>query len=363
VTARSKESAGPSSVEAELDLVAENLRHSQAVILTTHRDADGDGLGAEAALTLALGELGKDVVVLNDEETPAHYRFLEDGLLFQTYRPRKHDRLIHSANAVVLLDAGDSDRAGRIGPALDRTAGKKVVIDHHPARGWADIEAVDTEATSTTELVLRLFDKLRLIITPRMADALYTGAVADTDSFRNANTTERAHTLAARLVSQGARPERVSQALAALSLRRLKLEADFLADIHTSLRGRLIWGIVDQRMLTERRQTPAATEGFVDRLLQVEGAQVAALYLEEPNGVVRISLRSKDPIRVDELAQSLGGGGHRRAAGARFQGSLQNVVRRVVGMTRSSLMTGKHERRNRLCKAANLEASDSRINT
>ena len=240
VTTGSKRPAMPSSVEAELDLAAESLRHSQAVILTTHRDADGDGLGAEAALSLALGEMGKDVAVLNDEATPAHYRFLDDGLLFQTYRPRKHDRLIHSANAVVLLDAGDSDRVGRIGAALDRTTGKNIVIDHHPPRGWAYLEAVDTEACATTELVLRLFDKLRLIITPRMADALYTGVVADTDGFRNANTTERAHALATRLISLGARPERVSQALATLSLRRLKLEADFLADVHSAVGNRLI---------------------------------------------------------------------------------------------------------------------------
>src|SRR3972149_2707674 len=116
MTPESERPAIPSSVEAELDLVAENLRHSQAVILTTHRDADGDGLGAEAALSLALGGMGKDVVVLNDEATPPHYRFLEDSLLFQVYRPRKHDRLIRSANAIVLLDAGDGDRAGRIGP-------------------------------------------------------------------------------------------------------------------------------------------------------------------------------------------------------------------------------------------------------
>ena len=337
MTPESERPAIPSSVEAELDLVAENLRHSQAVILTTHRDADGDGLGAEAALSLALGEMGKDVVVLNDEATPPHYRFLEDGLLFQVYRPRRHDRLIHSATAAVLLDAADSERAGRISAALNRATGKRIVIDHHPPRGWSDIEAVDTEATSTTELVLRLFDKLRVLITPRMADALYTGVVADTDGFRNANSTERAHALAARLVSLGARPERVSQALASSSLRRLKLEADFLGRAQAGAGGRLTWGAVDQRMLTQRRQTPAATEGFADRLLQVEGTQVAVLFLEEPGGVIRISLRSKDPVRVDELARSLGGGGHARAAGARLRGPLASAVRRVRAKARSIL--------------------------
>jgi phosphoesterase RecJ-like protein len=327
----------PSSVEAELDLVAENLRHSQAVILTTHRDADGDGLGAEAALALALGEMRKDVVVLNDEATPPHYRFLEDGLLFQVYHPRKHDRVIRTANAVVLLDAGASDRAGRIGAALDKTAGKRIVIDHHPPRRWADIEVVDTEATSTTELVLGLFDKVRVLITPRMADALYAGVLADTDGFRNANTTQRAHSLAARLVSLGARPERVSQALAASSLGRLKLEAVFLTGVRSTLGGRLIWGVVDQDMLSVRRQAAAATEGFVDRLLMVNEAQVAILFLEEPGNLVRVSLRSRDPARVDELARSLGGGGHPRAAGARVHGPLRGAVRRVLSRVPQTL--------------------------
>lgn len=164
-----KRATGPTSVEAELDLVAENLRHSQAIILTTHRDADGDGLGAEAALSLALSEMGKSVAVLNNEGTPPQYRFLENGLLFEVYRPRRHDRLIRSANAVVLLDAGEADRAGRISGPLSRTTGMRIVIDHHPSTGWAGIEVVDTEAPSTTELVLRLLDKLRVLITPRMA--------------------------------------------------------------------------------------------------------------------------------------------------------------------------------------------------
>jgi phosphoesterase RecJ-like protein len=325
------------SIDAQLDLVAENLRHNQAIVLTTHRDADGDGLGAEAALGLALLELGKDVAVLNDEATPARYRFLENGLLFRIYRPRKHDNIIRSVGAVVLLDAGESERAGRIASALDRASGKKIVIDHHPPRGWADIAAVDTAATSTTELILRLFDKLRLIITPRMADALYTGVLADTDGFRNANTTERAHDLASRLIGLGARPERVSRALAALTLGRLRLEADVLAGIRSSNGGRLIWGVVDQAMLSERRQTAEATEGLVDRLLQVEGAEIAAIFLEDSEGEVRVSFRSNDPVRVDGLAQSLGGGGHPKAAGARVQAPLGIAIRRVLGKARALL--------------------------
>jgi phosphoesterase RecJ-like protein len=129
----------------------------------------------------------------------------------------------------------------------------------------------------------------------------------------------------------------VNQALAALSIGRLKLEADFLASVRTAVAGRVVWSLVDRRMLSARRQTPAGTEGFVDKLLQVERAEIAALFLEEPDGVVRISLRSKDPVRVDELAQSLGGGGHRLAAGARLEGPLQSVTRRVVRMARESL--------------------------
>lgn len=327
----------PASVEAALDLVAENLRHSQAIILTTHRDADGDGLGAEAALSLALAEMSKTVAVLNDEGTPAQYRFLENGLLFQTYRPRKHDRLIRSANAVVLLDAGEAGRAGRIGQALSSATGTRIVIDHHPSRGWADIEAVDTGAPSTTELVLRLLDKLRVLVTPRMADSLYTGLVSDTGGFRNANTTERALTLAARLVSLGARPERVSHGLEAASLGRLKLEAAFLAGAQPSLGGRLIWGVVDQGMLTKFRQTPASTEGFVDRLLEVKGAELAILFLEEAHQVTRISVRSKEPVHVAGLANKFGGGGHPLAAGARVQSGINRTVRRVLAEARAVL--------------------------
>lgn len=206
-----------------------------------------------------------------------------------------------------------------------------MALDHHPGGGWAEIEIIEPQACSTTELVYLLLERLGADITPRMAEALFTGVIADTNGFRNPNATPRAHRLAARLMEAGADAERVREAVfASWPLARLRLQADFLRSLHTRHQGRLIWGVVDREALRRWRQSPAAVEGFVEHALTVRGAVLSILFLEEPAGVVRVSFRSRGRVRVGGLARNLGGGGHERAAGTRLPGPVSSAVRRVL---------------------------------
>jgi len=314
-----------------LDALVELIQKHQRFLLTTHRDPDGDGLGAEAALAAGLQQLGKTVVVLNDEATPAQYEFLDREGLFRRYQPSRHRELVATNEVAVLLDAGRLERMGSPGRGLAKFKGRTVVLDHHPGGGWADIEVVEPEACSTTELVYLLLERLGLEVTASMADALLTGVLVDTDGFRNLNATPRAHRLAARLIELGADAQRVREAVfASWPLARFRLQADFSRSLHTGHRGRLVWGVVDRESLKRWRQTPAAVEGFVEYSLAVRGTELSVLFLEEAEGVVRVSFRSRGQVRVDGLARALGGGGHQKAAGARVEGSLPAVRRRVL---------------------------------
>jgi len=315
----------------KLDALVELIQGHRRFLLTTHRDPDGDGLGAEAALAAGLRQLGKTVAVLNNEPTPDQYVFLDREGLFHPYQPSRHRDLIAAMEVAIILDGARPERTGRLGKALVRFRGRTVVLDHHPGGGWADTEIIEPQACSTTELVYLLLERLGVDITPRMAEALFTGVLADTDGFHNLNTTPRAHRLAARLLEAEADAERVRQAVfASWPLTRLRLQADFLRSLHTRHQGRLIWGVVDRQALRRWRQTPAAVEGFVEHALTVRGTELSILFLEDPAGVVRVSFRSRGRVRVDGLARSLGGGGHERAAGARVPGPLPAAVRRVL---------------------------------
>ncbi len=320
-----------SGIADRLDALAKLIQQHQRFLLTTHRDPDGDGLGAEAALAEGLRQLGKTVIVLNNDATPAQYTFLDREGLLQRYQPSRHRDLVATSEVVVLLDAGRPERMGRLGRSLARFTGPTVVLDHHPGGGWADIEIIEPEACSTTELVYLLLEHIGIDVTPRMAEALFAGVLVDTDGFRNLNATPRAHRLAARFIELGASAERARQAVfASWPLGRLRLQADFLRSLHTRHQGRLVWGVVNRQDLRRWRQTPAAVEGFVEYALAARGTELSVLFLEEATGVVRVSFRSRGQVRVDGLARSFGGGGHQRAAGARVPKSLPSVRRRVL---------------------------------
>jgi phosphoesterase RecJ-like protein len=316
--------------EAAFRRVGRALEAAHSLVLTTHRDPDGDGLGAEAALADALRQLDKRVQVINADPVPRRYRFLTGSESFATYRAAAHRGRVLGADVVVLLDAARASRTGRLGPVLRGRRGTTVAIDHHLDRGEAPLELIDPSACATTELVHELLLRLPVRLTPGMAEALYAGLVVDTDHFRTPGTTPDAHRRAAALLEAGASVERVQEAVfGSWRLGRLRLQGQFLERLRTAAQGRLVWGVVDRPLLRRWRQTPADTEGLAEQALTLGGAELAILFLEEPDAV-RVSLRSRGPVRVDGLARRLGGGGHERAAGTRLPAPMESAVPLVV---------------------------------
>lgn len=314
----------------EADELARVFGEHQRFLLTTHEDPDGDGLGAEAALAAALERLGKTVTVFNNDTTPAQYGFLDQGGLFQRYQPGKHRAVVAQSEVVILLDAARPDRTGRLASALAAFGGRTAAIDHHPGGGWAEIEILEPDACSTTELTCLVLDCLGLELSVRLSEALYTGVLVDTNGF-TLNISPRAHRLAARLLDAGADAARVQEAVfASWPLGRLRLRGEFLNSLRTRHRGQLVWGAVSRETMRRFRQPSDAVEGLVEEALTVRGAKLAILFLEEPHSRTRISLRSRGDIRVDVLAHALGGGGHPQAAGARVRMALSAVIHEVL---------------------------------
>lgn len=204
--------------DAVMTQIGDVLHQRDNFILTTHRDPDGDGLGAEAAVAEALQQLGKQGRVINDEPLPEHYRLLDANSSFEVLDPKLHAETIAQAGAVILLDASYPERADRVAPYIADNPGTRTVIDHHPGGGWAHVELIDTGACATTALVTELIDRLVIPVTPSMADALYCGIVTDTLGFRIEQTSAETHRLAARLIETGASVARVHNALFRLLL-------------------------------------------------------------------------------------------------------------------------------------------------
>lgn len=309
----------------------DSLEESHSFVLTTHREPDGDGLGAEAALAEVLEQLGKVVRVVNNDEVPKRYVFLELASSFEIYDPAIHNHLVAHSDALVVLDAAHPNRTGRMEEELSSFSGTTIVIDHHPTGGWAEVDYIDSSAAATCELVDEIVSGLNVTLTPTIAEALYTGIASDTQCFMTPNTTADTHRRASRMLDSGASLEKVHQALwGSWTVGRLKLQGHFLQNIEFAAGGRLVYGVVTQAALRRWDQTPADLEGLVNQALTIEGSQMAILVHVGDDEKVRLSFRSRNGVEVNRLAQSLGGGGHKRAAGATVEGEQNTVLPMVL---------------------------------
>ncbi len=304
-------------VPSDIDAVVAALTGHERFLVTSHESPDGDALGSLLAMHLALTALGKDSVMLlaGRAPLPGEYRFLElpaRGLR----RERPPD---HAERVLVAVDCAQASRIGDddLLPAAPLT----VNIDHHHDNTrFGDVNLVAAEASSTGELLADLLEPLGVEISPDLAEALYTAIVTDTGRFQYQNTTPHTLRLAADLVEAGADTHKVFQGVyESVQFAKLKLLARALerATVHEG--GRVVVSSLLRGDFGDAGAAEPYSEGIIDFLRAVEGAELAVLVREPPReaGPLRkASLRSAlDELDVSRIARRFGGGGHRQAAG------------------------------------------------
>jgi phosphoesterase RecJ-like protein len=302
-------------VTSEPAAVADALRSHDRFLLVTHENPDGDALGSILAMKLALDALGKDseMYLYGDAPLPREYGFMPLDTL--------HRRLPGDASERVLV-ALDCANAQRLGPdpTLLESAPLTIDIDHHHDNTrFGQINLVVGDASSTGEVLRDLFAELGVALTPAIAEALYIAVVTDTGRFQYTNTTPKALRLAAELVEAGADVHRVFQGVyESVEFAKLKLIGRALERAQVYDGGRLVVSYLLRSDFSDLNVAEAYSEGIIDYLRAVDGAEVAALIREPPREgpARRVSLRaSNDEIDVSAIARKSGGGGHRQAAG------------------------------------------------
>jgi phosphoesterase RecJ-like protein len=316
---------------------ADIMTRQQEFVLTTHVNPDGDGLGSELALALALRQLGKRVSILNHSSTPENYSWMDPGRDLVQFSPERDRQAILNAGCIVILDTNHPGRLRNLEETLRQAAGIKIVIDHHlDPDPFADRYVIDDGATSTGEIVYRLLKEFPGVrLTKEIAQALYTAIMTDTGSFRFPRTDPEIHRIAAHLIECGADPTAIFESVYEnWSPGRLRLLGEVLDSMKIAYDGKLAWIVSTQKMFRETETTGVDTDNFTTFPMGVRGVLVGILFNELENGV-KISFRSKGRIPVNELAKEFGGNGHLNAAGARvFDAGLEAVVAEVVAKAR-----------------------------
>jgi phosphoesterase RecJ-like protein len=312
---------------SDVAAVADAIRSHDRFLLVTHENPDGDALGSIIATKLALDQLGKDSVMYlyGDAPLPTEYSFMPLADL----RRRLPDDW--SERVLIALDCANESR---LGPDPEPLAGAPLVIDidhHHDNSRFGGVNLIDPNASSTGEVLRDVFAVLGVELTPDIAEALYIALVTDTGRFQYSNTTAKSLRLAAELVEAGADIHRIFRGVyETVQFAKLKLLARALERAQIYDGGRLVVSYLVRSDFTDIGAAEAYSEGIIDSLRAVEGADMAALIREPPRSdgpKRRISLRSSnDELDVSAIARKSGGGGHRQAAGFSSDDSVEEIT-------------------------------------
>jgi phosphoesterase RecJ-like protein len=333
------------STLTETDLVLDELRRADRLLLSTHEHPDGDALGSLLGMHHVLRSLDKDSIMLldpGDVPVPPEYRQMHFEALWTAPPPDATERL------VVLLDCGNLERAPAAAVA---TEGVRILnLDHHHDNTrFGAVNLVRPEASCTAQIVFELARELGVEITPEIAEPLYIELVTDTGRFSHENVTPEAHHMAAELIEAGVQVDAVSHSLyRELPYARLLLLQHALANVYRLAGERITATVLTREDFEAAGATETDSEGIVDYLRTVEGTAVAALVrdrLDLPGGNLRkVSLRANDGrVDVSRVARGMGGGGHRRAAGFTSDLAVPEIFDRLCAEVAEQLAGGAGE--------------------
>jgi phosphoesterase RecJ-like protein len=319
----------------EIQQLKQLLSFPKEITIITHRNPDGDAIGSSMGLAAYLSKTHHQVKVIFPSEYPTSYSFIH-GVQRAIIFDLDHDaarKAIEHCEVLFCLDFNGLDRVDKLGEIIQFSKAKKVLVDHHlDPEPFTDIEFSDIEASSTCELVFRLISDLgdQKKIDPIIGECLFTGLITDTGSFRY-GTRPYTYEVAAALKTIGVDDYQLSDKIYnSQKVKHLRLLGHCLAnrmEIMEDYGVGIMW--LTRKDYADFDIQRGDTEGIVNYMLMIENIKVAAFVLEQPS-IIKISLRSKGDISVQEIAQKyFNGGGHKNAAGGGVYASLKDIKHKI----------------------------------
>ena len=313
--------------------ILDRIRSLRTFCVVGHIRPDGDCIGSQLGLALALVNAGKRVCCWNEDVVPQKLRFLDPGKLFA--KPHAGEKF----DCVIATDCASYERLGKAGLHIhDRKV--FINIDHHESNTrYADINWVAGKEPSSGELIYRLLRAANWPITKPIADSLFTAISTDTGSFQYPGTRPTTYHIAADLVKRGANLSKIcNEVYQSYSLSRVNLLRHVYNHFHLTHDNQIAYFWLRQKDFARTGAERNDTEGLIDHVRDIEPVVVACAFEELEPSLTRISLRSKNGrVNMNEIAAQFGGGGHSAAAGARIPGKPISVQRRVVAAIKQAL--------------------------
>lgn len=301
-------------------------KHDNYVILT-HASPDGDTLGAAYALYYGLKETGKMASVICPDIIPHKY----------AYFVRETDHVEKSNATVVAVDVADKRLLG----ALNEEFGDIVDlnIDHHISNmQYAKLLYLDSAASATSEIIFELLNLMKVNINDITAQALYTGIATDTGCFKYSNVTAKTHFITAQLYDYNINAAEINRLMFdTKSKRLLELERMVLDSAEYHFENRCFLLTVTAEMQKKTGCSGPDLEGIAVISRSVEGVSAGITLKQTGDFEYKVSVRTFEPLDASLICRKLGGGGHKAAAGAVLEGSLEEVKQRILSAVKEAM--------------------------
>ena len=306
------------------DALTSQIDQSHSILLSTHINADGDGIGSEIAFYYYLKELGKNCRIINVTKTPDNLALIDPENIVEVYC-QNLDEWLNSIDLTIVFDIGDHRRTGPIGEIVYNNCAV-ISLDHHPTKEGHpfNLSIVDENASSTGYMIWKYFEylgKTKTKLPINIANALYAAVVTDTGSFKYQSTIPDTHLMAAHLLESGVKGYDIQRSIYEQNkLSRIKLMGSIIQNLYYSDNKKVVWSIITQTMIKKVDGDDGDVDGFTEFIRSIEGVEVSFMIQETMSGSHRINFRSSGNYIINDIAKSIGGGGHYYASGARIEG-------------------------------------------
>lgn len=300
-------------------------------LITTHVNADGDGVGAVLGLAHWLAQTGRSYqIVVHDEKPDPKYGFLPDFESLTPYGTLANTK--HFTRAVV-LDTMSYQRIGDVANLISNQT-RTLIMDHHAGDTTdGDVRYIDSGACAASELVYHLICASGEKISPDMATCLYAGIAFDTKLFKYSHP-KRALPVCADLASSGADPQQIAEDLFShQTFETVETMGFALSHLTLHSEGRVSTLFIDHATYTKGGDL----DPIVDHAMSIDGVEVALFFKEESPGRQRVSLRSRGGVDVNAVANQFDGGGHQRASGCTIEGTLESARDQLLAVVEKHL--------------------------
>ena len=319
----------------------QKILSSSRIVLSTHQNPDGDGLGSASAMYHYIKSLEKDCKIIHISDFPNQYDFLNQNNIIETYIESDHDEWMQTSDLALIFDIGDYHRLGILGDILNKNNIYTVNIDHHPNLNDERFNDhyINIDAAATGEMVYDFLIDNNINLNQLMAQGIYTAVMTDTGSFRHNNTNQKSHKIAMDCIDYGVDNSKIYQSIYE---NRSKAQVSLLAKVIDILRydsdGQIASFIISREMIESSGAIPQDIDGFTDFVRTIKGVEISIMIYESDSNRCRINFRSKGKYKINGVAKSFGGGGHKFAAGAIADGTSEIILQQVVDQTKDAMI-------------------------